>query len=87
MSPSSQVHIPVVFDNPVISSIPKDSFHSPPLQVYNHHQTFHCPFDDSLLVSALSPPPTPIVEPALPIVIRKDIRSTHNPYPHYTALS
>jgi len=31
--------------------------------------------------------PASTVEPDLPVVIRKGIRSTHNPSPHYTALS
>jgi len=38
-------------------------------------------------VPALPPPPTPTVEPDLPIAIRKGIYSTRNPSPHYTALS
>jgi len=47
----------------------------------------NCPCDDSLLVPAIPPPPAPIVEPDIPIVIRKGICSTCNPSPHYTALS
>ena len=35
----------------------------------------------------LPPPPTPTVEPDLPIAIRKGIRSTCNPSLHHTALS
>jgi len=38
-------------------------------------------------VPTLPPPPAPIVEPDIPIVIRKGIRSTRNLSPHYTALS
>jgi len=58
-----------------MSSVPKDS-HPPPLQVYNRRQFSHHPQDDSLLI-----------EPNIPIVILKGIRSTCNPSPHYSALS
>jgi len=52
----------------------------------------HRPSADSILVPTPHPPPTPTVEPLtikpdLPIVIRKGIRSTRNPSPHYTAFS
>jgi len=53
VSPSNQVYIPIVFDTLVVSSVPKYSSHPPPLQVYSHHQTSHCPSDDSLLVPVL----------------------------------
>jgi len=44
------------------------------------------------MVPTPHPPPAPtvepsIVEPDIPIAIRKGIRSTRNPSPHYTALS
>ena len=73
-------------------SAPKDSPPSPTFQVYSRHQTFHHPFDDSLLVPTSHPPPTPIVgpptvKPDLPIAIRKGIHSTRNHSPHYTALN
>jgi len=87
VSLSNQVHIPVVFNTPVVPSVPKDFSHPPPLQVYNHHQTSHFPFDDSLLVSALPPPPAPIVKLDLPIATRKGICYTRNPSPYYTTLS
>jgi len=80
VSPSNQVHITIVFDTLNVSSVSKDSSHPPPLQVYS-------PSNDSLLVPALLPPPTLIVEPNLPIAIRKGICYTCNPSPHYTALS
>jgi len=56
LSPSNQVHLLIVFDTPLVSSVPKDSSYRLPLQVYNHRQTSHCPSDNSCLVSA-SPPP------------------------------
>jgi len=31
VSPSNQVHIPIVFHTPVVSSVPKESSHPPPL--------------------------------------------------------
>jgi len=80
MSPSNQVHIPIVFDTLVVSSVPKDSSHPQPLQLYS-------PSDDSLLVLALPAPPTLTVEPDFLILIHKGIRSTSNPSPYYTALS
>jgi len=87
VSPSNQVHIPIVFGTPVVSSVPKDSSHPPPLQVYSHHPTFHGPSDDSLLVLALPPPPALTIEPNIPIVIRKGICPTHTPSRNYTELS
>ena len=36
---------------------------------------------------ALPPPPTPTIEPVLPIAICKGIHSTRNRSPHYTTLS
>jgi len=54
--------------------------HSPPpptLQVNSRRQTSHRSLVDSLLVPTPPPPLAPIVEPDLPIAIRKDIRSTH----------
>jgi len=41
----------------------------------------------TLLVSYPLSLPAPIVEPDIPIAIRKGIRSTRNPSPHYNALS
>jgi len=86
MSPSKQVHILVVFDPPVMSSVPGDSPPPPPLQVYSRRQSSHCPQDDSLVSNPLSLP-APIVEPDIPIAICKCICSTRNPSPHYNALS
>jgi len=86
-SSSNQVYISVVFNTLVVPSVPKDSFHPPPLQVYSHHQTSHCPSDDLFLVPTLPHPLALIVEPDLPIVIRKSIHFTSNPSPHYTTLS
>ena len=51
VSPSEQVHIPVVFDPPVMSSVREDSPSPPPLQVYRRRQSSHRPQDYSLLVS------------------------------------
>ena len=51
MSPFEQVHIPVVFDPPVMPSVLEDFPPPPPFQVYNCHQSSHRPHDDSLLVS------------------------------------
>jgi len=48
VSLSNQVHIPIVFDTPIVSSIPKDSSHPPPLQVYN-------PSDDSSCANSSAP--------------------------------
>jgi len=87
VSQSNQVHIPIVFGTLVVSRVPKYSSHSPPLQVYSHNQTSHCPSDVSLLVPALPPPLAPTIEPDLSIVIQKGIHSTRNLSPHYTALS
>ena len=78
MSPSKQLHIPVVFDPSVMSSVPKDSPLLPPLQVYSHRQSSHRPQDDSLLVPNLPSLPAPIVEPDIPIAIRNGIRYTRN---------
>jgi len=66
LCPSYQVHIPVVFDLLVVSSVPKDSPPPPPLQVYIR-RTFHHPLDDSLLVLAPLPLPTLMVDSGLPI--------------------
>ena len=63
-----------------MSSVHKDFSHPPPLQVYSL-------FDDALLVPTLPLPPTMTVEPDLPTVIRKGIRSTRNPSSYFTALS
>jgi len=82
MSSSNQVNIPLV-----VPSAPKDSPLPPTLQVYNRRQMSHRPSDDSLLVPTPHPPPTPTVEPDLPIAICKGIRYTPNPSPYYTALS
>jgi len=78
VSSSNQTHIPIVCDSPVMSNVPTESPPSPPLKVYSHHQTSqHLP-SDSPLVPDLPPPPASTIEPDLPIVIRKGIRSTHN---------
>ena len=82
ISSSNQVNIPLV-----APSTPKDSPPPPILQVYSRRQMFHCPTDDSLLVATPRPLPAPKVEPDLPIAICKGIHSTHNRFPHYTALS
>ena len=60
--------------------------------MYSRRQTSHHPSADSILVPTLHPPPAPTVEPLtvkldLPIAIRKGIRYTRNPSPHYTALT
>jgi len=55
VSPSNQVHILVVFDTPILSNVPKYSFHPPSLEVYSHNQTSHCPSDDSLLCQLFHP--------------------------------
>jgi len=81
MSSSNQVHIPIVFYTPFVSSIPKDSSHPPLLQVYSHHQTFHRPSNDSLLVLVPLLSLTPIIKPDLPIAICKGMHSTRNPSP------
>ena len=91
LSPSissyNQVNIPLV-----VPSAPNNSPPPPTLQVYSRRQPSHRPSADSILVPTPHPPPAPIVEPPtvepdLPIAIRKGIRSTRNPSPHYTALS
>jgi len=87
VSSSNQTYIPIVCDSPVMSNVPTESPPSPPLRVYSRRQTSQRPPSDSPLMSDLLPPPAPTVEPDLPIVIRKGIRSTRNPSPHYTALS
>jgi len=69
-----------------MSSVPTESPPSPPLNVYSHRQTSQCPPSDSPLVPDLLPLPAPTVEPDLPVAICKGIRSTRNPFPHYTAL-
>jgi len=69
-------------------NVPTESPPSPPLKVYSRRQTSQRLPSDSPLVPDLPPPPTPIIEPDLPVGIRKGIlRSTRNSYPHYTALS
>jgi len=70
-----------------VPSAPNDSPLPPTLQVYSRRQTSHCPSADSILVATPHLPPAPTVEPDLPFAIRKRIRSTRNPSPHYTALS
>ena len=76
----------------VVPSALNDSPPPPTLQVYSRRQTSHRPSANSILVPTPHPPPAPTVEPPtveldLPIAIRKGIRSTRNPSPHYTALS
>jgi len=88
VSSSNQTHIPIVCDSPtVMSNVPTESPPSPPLKVYSRRQTSQRPPSDSPLVPHIPPPPAPTVEPDLPVAIRKGIRSTRNPAPHYTALS
>jgi len=84
VSSSNQIHILVVCDSPVMSNVPTESPPSPPLKVYS--RCSHRPPSDSPLVPNLPPSPAPTVEPDLPIAIRKGIRSTCNPSPHYTVL-
>jgi len=65
------------------------------LTIHHRHQLFKCiVVVNCLIVHQLTLfwcqhliPPAPIVEPGHPIAIRKSIRSTRNPSPHYTALS
>ena len=64
---SGQVHILVVFDPSVMSSVPEDSPPPPPLQVYNRHQSSHCPHDDSLLMPDRPSLMASIVELDIPI--------------------
>ena len=61
VSPSNQIHIPVVFDPLVMSSVPKDSPPPPYFQVYNCHHTSYHPPDNSLLVPTPPPFPPPMV--------------------------
>jgi len=85
VSPFEQIHIIVVFDPLVMSSVPANSPPPPPLQDYSLRQSSHRALDESLLV--LDPPSllTPIIKPDIPISIRKGIHSTHNPSLHYNA--
>jgi len=53
VSPSNQVHISIVFDPLVASSVPIYSPPPPPFQVYSCHQTSHHPPIDSLLIFPL----------------------------------
>ena len=70
------------------------------LKIHHRHQLLRCivavkrhrPLGDCLLVPTPRPPSAPTVEPSiiesdLRIAIRKGIRSTRNPSPHYTTLS
>jgi len=70
-SSSRQIHISVVCDSLVMSSVPIESPPSPPLKVYSRRQTFQRPPSDSPLVPDLSSPSAPTVEPDLPVVICK----------------
>ena len=87
LSPYDQIHILVVFNPLVISSVPKDFPPPPPLQVYHRHHTFHRPLNDYVLVLDSLPLPDLMVEPDLSIALCKGIHSTCNSSPHYTALS
>jgi len=87
VSSSNQTHIPIVCDSPVMSNVPTESPPSPSLKVYSRRQTSQRSPSDSPLVPDLPTPPTQTVEPDLPVSIRKGIRSTRNPSPHYIALS
>jgi len=80
ISSSNQVNIPLV-----VPSAPNDSPLPPTL--HSRCQTSHRPSADSIPVPTPHPPPAPTVEPDLPIAIRKGIRFTRNPSPHYTVLS
>jgi len=82
ISSSNQVNIPLV-----VPSVPNDSPQPPTLQVYSRRQTSHRPSTDFIMVPTPLPLLAPTVEPGLPIVIHKGIRSTRNPSPHYIALS
>jgi len=70
-----------------MSSVPIESPPSQLLKVYSRRQTSQRPPSDSPLVPDLPPPSAPTIEPDLPVAIRKGIRSTRNPSPHYTAFS
>jgi len=64
----------------------------PPLQVYSHHHHPQQPKSDSPLVPTIVSPSNPTTKSSLPpsdlpIALRKGIRSTCNPSPHYIALS
>jgi len=88
VSSSNQTHIPIVCDFPaVMFNVSTESPPSPPLKVYSRCQTSQRPLSDSPLVPHIPPSPAPTVEFDLPVAIRKGIRSTRNPSPHYTALS
>jgi len=87
MSSSNQTHIPIVCDSHVMSNVPIESPPSPPLKVYSRRQTSQSLPSDSPLVPDIPPSLAPTVEPDLSVAIRKGIRSTRNPSPHYTALS
>lgn len=85
VSLSNQFNIPIVCDPFVVPNAPKDSPPPSPLQLYSR-QTSHCSPDDSFLVPTPPPPLTLIVEPDIPIVIRKGICYICNPSPHYTII-
>ncbi|XP_052725873.1 retrovirus-related Pol polyprotein from transposon TNT 1-94 isoform X1 [Vigna angularis] len=98
---SSSVPLPVTVDIPLIcdppgdappilsspsldSHSPQDHPSPPPLQVYSRR---NCLPHDSLRVPPHVSPPAPATESDLPIALRKGIRSTRNPSPHYTVLN
>lgn len=76
--PFNQFNIPIVHAPLVVSSGPKDPPPPPTLQVYSSRQTWHRPFDDTLLL----PTPPSLWHRQLNLIlfaIRKGICSTHNP--------
>ncbi|WVY93382.1 hypothetical protein V8G54_032470 [Vigna mungo] len=81
--PPTTVDIPIVCD-PLDSHSPQDRPSTPPLQVYSRRNRL--PHDSPPVPPPVSPP-TPANESDLPIALRKGIRSTRNPSPHYTVLS
>ena len=81
--PPPTVDIPIVCD-PLDSHSPQDRPSTPPLQVYSRRNRL--PHDSPPVPPPVSPP-APANESDLPIALRKGIRSTRNPSPHYTVLS
>ena len=82
----------LLFVTPLLSSspsIPAPQSASPPqpFQVYSRRNRSQPPPCDSTQVPTTLSPPALTPESDLPIALRKGMRSTHNPSPHYIALS
>ena len=88
---SHTFNVPLVCDPLTVSSSPSvpapQSASPPPLQVYSRRNRSQLPPCDSTQVPTALSPPALTPESDFPIALRKGMRSTRNPSPHYIALS